>query len=108
MPDFRLDKISDIARGVRAILSPGGGATAQGFEQPEERRKSRSKRREFVRAQRDKIKSKKAELSRIRKELGATTERAEVIEHIGRKTTLAETSGGEISPRIERASPKRR
>jgi hypothetical protein len=95
LPDFRLDKISDIARGVRAILSPGGGATAQGLERAEEpknagqgkpeRRKSRIKKREFVRAQRDKIKSKKAERSRIRKELGAATQRAEVIEHMGRK-----------------------
>jgi hypothetical protein len=95
LPDFRLDKISDIARGVRAILSPGGGATAQGLERPEEpknagqgkpeRRKSRIKKREFVRAQRAKIKSKKAERSRIRKELGAATQRAEVIEHMGRK-----------------------
>jgi Sulfotransferase domain len=95
LPDFRFDKISDIARGARAILSPGGDATAPGVEQPQdpknagqgtsERRKTRSKRREFARAQRAKIKSKKQELSRIRKAVGAATDRAEAIEHKGRK-----------------------
>jgi Sulfotransferase domain len=93
LPDFRFDKISDIAR--RAILSPGGGTAAPSVEQPEdpknarqgtsERRKSRSKRREFARALRAKIKSKKAELSRIRKAAGAATGRAEAIEYKGRK-----------------------
>jgi Sulfotransferase domain len=95
LPDFRFDKISDIARGARAILSPGGGAAVPGVEQPEdpknagqgtsERRKTRSKRREFARALRVKIRSKKAELSRIKKAAGAATGRAEAIELKGRK-----------------------
>ena len=80
LPDFRFDKISDMARGVKAILNPGGvprGAAALGVEQREdqaedpknasqgtsEQRKTRIKRREFARAQREKIKSKKRELS---------------------------------------------
>ncbi len=88
MPAFRFDKISDIARGAKAILSPGVGQpqdpknTGQGTS---ERRKTRSKRREFARAQREKIKRKKEELSRIKKDLVAATERAEAIEHKGRK-----------------------
>ncbi len=106
MPDFRFDKISDIARGVKAILNPEGvprGAAAQGVEQREdqaedqaedpknasqrmsERRNTRRKRREFARAQRKKIKSKKGELSQIKKDLGAAAERAEAIKHKGRK-----------------------
>jgi hypothetical protein len=95
VPDFRFDKISDIARGAKAILNQEGGAAAPGVEQPEdpknagqgtsERRKTRSKRREFARALREKIRSKKAELSRIRKAAGAAPGRVEAIELKGRK-----------------------
>jgi hypothetical protein len=95
LPDFRFDKISDIARGAKAILNPEGGAAAPGVEQPEdqknagqgtsERRKTRIKRREFARALREKIKSKKVELSRIKKAAGAATGRAEAFELKRRK-----------------------
>jgi hypothetical protein len=99
LPVFRFDKISDIARGVKAFLSPEGlpRDAAPGVEQAEdpknarkgmsERRKTQHKKQEFARAQRQKIKSKKWELSQIKKEAPAEKDWTEpvLVEHRKRK-----------------------
>jgi Sulfotransferase domain len=99
VPDFRFDRISDIARSMKSVLNPEGaarGTAAPGVEEGEnqpknaqrrisEQRNERRERREFARAQKKRIKTKKEELSQIRKERGATTQRAEAIERKRRK-----------------------
>jgi Sulfotransferase domain len=105
VPDFRFDRISDIARSMKAVLNPEGaarGTAAPGVEEGEdhaedtknarerrsERKNARIKRREFLRALRSKIKGKKGELSRLKREAGAARVRAEGIEYKKRKKTL--------------------
>jgi hypothetical protein len=78
LPIFRFDKVLGIARDVKAFLSSGGGIARRAVTNAE-RREERTRNRKEVRRRasehkkrlRGEIKSKKRELSRIRKEPGA-------------------------------------
>jgi hypothetical protein len=80
-PVFRFDNVSAVAQNLKALLNPEGGVPrgpVPDAEQHEDPKKTARRRRS---EQKEKIKSKKRELSRIKSERRAAKEPAERVEH---------------------------